>query len=103
MRRAQQVDDLPALEERLDPVLWEQVESLLSVSVLDNQVRKKLADSTLRLREEYLRQVFAVEAEDGGSTAAVTRLGEEGTEKSDQLKEVFTQKDRESRGTRRWK
>jgi DNA primase len=105
----QKVQDLPLLKENLDPVLWEQVESLISVDVIDNKVEDKLANVILRLREQYLRDqeeeraaAFAAVAEDAGTGADLARLKEEGIEATTQLKQVFEQKARGHRSKKGW-
>jgi DNA primase len=105
----QKVQDLPSLRENLDPALWEQVESLISLDVIDNKTEDKLANVILRLREQYLRDqeeeraaAFAAVAEDAGTGADLARLKEEGIEATTQLKQVFEQKARGHRSRKGW-
>jgi hypothetical protein len=105
----QKVQDLPSLKENLDPVLWEQVESLTSLDVIDNKVEDKLANVILRLQEQYLRDqeeeratAFAAVAEDAGTGADLARLKEEGIEATTQLKQVFEQKAKGHRSRKGW-
>jgi len=103
----QETTDLPALRGRLDPAIWEKLDSLTSRILLSDQIEKKYADSVLRLREEYLRSlemkrasIFSQEAEVGGTAAELAKLKEQGIEVSTQLGEVFAQKARATRSTR---
>jgi len=100
----QQAKDLPLLKENLDPALWEQVESLVSLDVIDNKVEDKLANVILRLRKQYLRDqqeeraaAFAAATEQEGTGADLAKLQEVGIEDTTQLQEVFEQ---EARGRR---
>ena len=104
----QQVKDLSSLKERLDPAIWEHLDSLITRSMPANQIEQKYADCVLNLRKKYLQsleakraEVLALEAEAGGSVAELAKLEEQGIEVSVQLGEVFTQKSRESREQRR--
>lgn len=103
----QEINELPSLRERLDPAIWEKLDSLTSRSLLGDQIEKKYADCVLRLREEFLRGLemkreakFALEAEMGGSGADLAKLEEEGAETAPQLKEVFARKARAIRSIR---
>ena len=99
----QQVSDISSLKERLDSAIWEHLNYLLDY--LDKrgvpvvQIEQKYADCVRNLREKYLRsleakraELFALEAELGGTGADLVKLKEEGIETSNQLLEVFTQK-----------
>jgi len=104
----QQVDDLPSLQERLDPLLWEQVESLISQSVLGNGIEDKYIDCVLRLQQQYLRDqkeeeaaVAATAVEEEGAGADLAKLQQEGIESNVQLRDVFNQRDRIRRSTKR--
>ena len=103
------VNDLPLLKDSLDPALWEQLNSLISVDLIDNQVDDKLANVILRLREQYLRDqkeeraaAFAATTEEEGTGADLARLQEEGIEANTQLQEVFEQKARGYRSRKGW-
>ena len=80
---------------------------LATRTLLSNRLEKRMAAYTLRLREDFLRDmetkrgaVFAQEAEIEGTGADVAKLEEEGIDTSIQLGEVFNQKDRVSRSAR---
>jgi DNA primase len=99
----QQANDLSSLKDGLDSTIWEYLDSLITRSLLANQIEPKYANCVLRLREKFLRslevkraEVFALEAEARGSGADLIKLKEEGIEVSVQLGEVFTQKNRGS-------
>jgi DNA primase len=107
----QEVKDLPLLKENLDPALWEQVESLISLDVIDNKVVDKLANVILRLRKQYLQDqqeeraaAFAAVAEEKGSGADLARLQEQPEEidTNTQLQEVFEQEARGHRSRKGW-
>lgn len=102
--RWRQTFDLALLTEDIDPVLREQVDSLASRDLLDNQIDKKLADCVLLLREEHLRGLKMKQAEAlaeaGGAGADIARLEEDGIETNTELKEVFTQRARATRSIR---
>ena len=98
--------DLSSLKDRLDPAIWEKLDTLINEKIRDDRIEKRYTDFVLRLREEYLRNlelkrvsVFTLEVEAGGTGADLTRLQEEGIEPSTQLKEVFTRKTRAIRST----
>ena len=104
----QQADDLSSIKEKLDPALWEHLDSLVNRNILATQIEERYNKYVLRLREEYLRglerkreTVFALEAEAGGAGADLAKLKEEGIEPSIRLGEVFTQKARKGQGQRR--
>ncbi len=88
-----------SLRERLDPAIWEHLESLEKRSLPNNQIEEKYANCVLLLREEFLRSLemkrgaaLALEAELGGSAAELAKLKEQGIEISTQLGEVFNRK-----------
>jgi DNA primase len=88
-----------SLRERLDPAIWEHLESLEKRSLTNNQLEKKYANCVLLLREEFLRSLevkrgvaLALEAEVGGPAAELAKLKEQGIEVSTQLGEVFNRK-----------
>ncbi len=96
----QKVDDVMALKERLDSSIHEHLDCLINKSLPPPlPAEKKLADCVLRLKERYLRnlearkaEILALEAESGGTDAELTKLQEQGTETSVQLREIFTKK-----------
>ena len=95
----QQADDLSALKEKLDPALWEHLDSLVNRNILATRIEERYNKYVLRLREEYLRGLerkkaaaLTLEAETGGTAAELAKLKEQGIEVSDELRKVFTQK-----------
>ncbi len=95
----QQTADLPSIKQKLDPAIWEKLDSLVTRELPANRVDERFADCVLRLREDYLRglevkreAIFALEAEAGGTAAELAKLEEQGIEVSTQLGEVFTQR-----------
>jgi DNA primase len=106
-----QAADLPTLQEKLDPALWEHVESLLSRKLPADRIQESFRQCVLLLREMSLRDreeakaaALAQAAETAGSGADLARLKEEGIETSTQLKEVFELKARTSMEHRkRWR
>ena len=95
----QQADDLSSVKDKLDPAIWEHLDSLIRKSLPANQIEQKYTSCVLRLREKFLRgletkrgAVLAVEAEAGGTAAELAKLEEQGIGVSVQLGEVFTQK-----------
>ncbi|MFC2034587.1 DNA primase [Chloroflexota bacterium] len=104
----QQTGDLPSLKAKLDEVIWEYLDSLISKNFPPAQIEQRFNDYHLGLQEKFLRsletrkaEVLALEAETGGTTAELAKLKEEGIEPSIQLKEVFAQKARRSQEQRR--
>ena len=102
----QKFKELPLLKESLDPALWEQVESLISLDVIDNKAEDKLDSVILRLREQYLRDqkeeratALAATADEEGIGA---KLDEEDIKGNNQLQEVFEQKARGHRSRKGW-
>ncbi len=105
----QQVKDLPSLKDNLDPALWEQVESLVSVDVIENQIERKLDNVILRLREQYLRDqkeeratAFAAVAAEEGAGADLAKLDNEDINENTQLQQVFEQEGRSNRSRKGW-
>jgi len=104
----QEVDNLQALKEKLDESLHEYFDSLIGRSLPTNKVEERYADYNRRLKERYFKnleakraEVFASEAESGGTGADLTKLKEEGIEPSVQLKQIFAQKGQRKSETRR--
>ena len=106
----QRSDKIESLKEKLEPILHDYLDSLLTKDLLSTKIEQKYADYTLRLREDYLRSlqtkitdILALEAESGGTAAELAKLQEQGIEVSVQLGEVFAQKSQrrlEQRGVR---
>jgi len=103
----QQTADLPSLKQKLDPAIWEKLDSLATRELPANQIEERLADCVLRLREDFLRgletkreAIFALEAESGGTAAELAKLEEQGIEVSTQLGEVFSQRGKATRSTK---
>jgi len=97
------VKDLPSLKEKLDPAIWEHLDSLITKNLPANQIEQKYANCVLRLREKFLRdleakrgEILALAAETGGIDAELATLHEQGIEVSTQLGEVFAQKNQRS-------
>jgi len=72
---------------------------LMGKNISDTQIDKKYDDCSLRLHEKYLRnmakkkaEVLVLEREAGGTDAELAKLVEQGTDVSDNLKTVFTQR-----------
>ena len=97
----QQANDLASLKDKLDPAIWEHLDSLITRSLLPNQIEQKYTECVLNLQKEFLRSLetkkeamLAQEAEAGGTAAELAKLEEQGIEVSIQLGQVFTQKGR---------
>jgi len=94
----QQVDSLPSLKEQVDTAIHEHLDSLINKSLPSTQIEQKYANCVLRLRERFLKsleakraEIFALEAQSGGTGAELAKLEEQGIEPSVQLGEVFIQ------------
>ncbi|MDO9334370.1 MAG: DNA primase, partial [Dehalococcoidales bacterium] len=103
-----ETDDLLALKERLDPIVRDRVNELEARPLSTNRIREKYNDCVLMLRKDYLqsqeairKEIFALEAEVGGTGADLARLKQEGIEPSQKLKEVFSQKAQMTRRARK--
>jgi len=97
-----------ALKERLDPFTRERVDEIEARQLSANRIHEKYADCVLMLRKDYLqsreairKEIFALEAEAGGSGADLARLQQEGIEPSQKLKEVFSQRAQMTRRTKK--
>ncbi len=97
----QQANDLSSLKAQLDTALHEELDALINKSLPANQIEPKYDNCVRRLREIFLKsleakraEIFALEAESGGTGADLAKLEEEGIEPSIQLREVFAQKAR---------
>jgi DNA primase len=94
-----QTTDTSTLKELLDISIQEHFELLMGKNISDTQIDKKYDDCSLRLHEKYLRnlakkkaEVLVLEREAGGTDAELAKLVEQGTDVSDNLKTVFTQR-----------
>ena len=97
----QQAADPSSLKGKLDITLHEEIDKLINKSLPANQIEPKYDNCGRRLREIFLKsseakraEIFALEAESGGTGADLAKLEEEGIEPSIQLREVFAQKAR---------
>ncbi len=95
----QQADNPSLLKEKLDPAIWEHLESLEKRDPPRDRIEQRYGDCITNLRKEYLRnreakraEVLALEVELKGAGADIVRLEEEGIETAIQLKEVFSRK-----------
>lgn len=100
----QYTNDLSLLEDGLDSVVWEYLNSLVLKNIPGDQLEKRYANCVLRLREKYLRslevkkaEVLASEAEAGGTAAEIAKLREQGIEVSVQLGEIFNRMHKDNR------
>lgn len=102
--RWQECSNIDQLKEKLDTILQEYLERLLSKEfpsiIRENETLQRyvLKDCISRLHEKRLRnleikrqELLAMEAERGGIDAELARLEEQGIEISRQLREVFSQ------------
>jgi DNA primase len=97
-----ETDDTIALKERLEHVVREKLENITAKPIPAERIAARFTECVLALRKAFLAnqeamraEVFAmVEAENGGTGAALARLQEEGIEPSIQLKDVFARKPR---------
>ncbi len=104
----QEADSLQTLKEKLDESIHEHLDTLINRSLPANKLEERYADYNRRLKERYFKnleakraEVFASEAESGGTDAELAKLEEEGIEPSVQLREIFTQKGQRRSETRR--
>jgi len=107
----QKASDLLSLKEELDSAIWEHVDSLITRSLPSNQIEQKYTDCVLRLREKFLRSletkreaILALEREQGGAAAELSKLEEQGIEVSVQLGEAEVERDSllKKAGRERW-
>jgi DNA primase len=102
-----ETEDTIALKEKLEPVVREKLDVITTKHTSTDRVAEKYSECVLALRKAFLlnqeamrAEVFAmVEAETGGTGAALARLKEQGIESSIQLKDVFARKPRVLRRT----
>jgi len=104
----QKTNDLSSLREKLDTAIWEHLNALINKNIPANQIEQRYTDHFLNLRKKYLQnleakraEIFALEAESGGTGADLAKLEKEGIEPSIQLREVFTQRSQRGRYQRR--
>jgi len=93
----EQSADLESLKERLDPAMWEQVDSLVSQELFTDKLEQRFPDYVRRLREDYHREIKSREME---SNIDLARLQEQGLDSNTQLLEIFNQKARTNRSAR---
>lgn len=94
----QRAGDLAELKGRLDTLIAEYLDSLLSRKLPDtNNVDGKCSDCILGLREVYLRnleskkvEILTAERERGGTPAELAKQQEQGIEVKEELQKVFT-------------
>ncbi|MBA7653307.1 hypothetical protein ES703_61155 [subsurface metagenome] len=106
----QQASDLPSLKAELDNAMWEHLDSLINRNLppaSQAERQHSFTDCILRLREKFLRdleakqaEALASEAESGGTAAELAKLEEQGIEVSIQLGEVFAQKGQRRSGAK---
>ena len=81
----------------VDEAIQDHLNALLNRKMPEEGIEERFADCVLRLRERYLRnlkreqeEALALEAESGGSLAALARLQEQGNEINEELARIFT-------------
>jgi DNA primase len=101
-----ETDDVIALKERLEPAVREKLEVITTKHTPTDRISAKYTECVLALHKAFLlnqeamrAEVFAMEAETGGTSASLAKLKEEGIEPSIQLKDVFARKPRAIRRT----
>jgi DNA primase len=92
---------IEAIRKKIEPALHEQLDSLATRNLLNNNLEQKYAQCALELREKFLRSlatkveaVLALEAQSGGAAAELAKLEELGTEVNSQLGKILAQKRR---------
>jgi hypothetical protein len=95
----QKADDITSLKERLDISMHEHIDFLAKKDLPPASPEKKLDNCVLRMKERYLRnleaqkaEILALEAEVGGTDAALAKLQEQGIETSVKLGEILARK-----------
>jgi len=106
----QQASDPPSLKAELDTIIWEHLDLLINRNLppaSQTERQQSFTDCILRLREKFLRdleakqaEALASEAESGGTAAELAKLQEQGIEVSIQLGEVFAQKGQQRSGAK---
>lgn len=95
-----QVEDLDSIKNALDSAIWEHYEALTRRELPDGQMDIKLSEAILRLREDYLkrlaqrRSVIVSEDTPASQEERGAQPGEQDVAVSDQLREVFLEKER---------
>jgi len=104
----QQLDSPESVRESLDPNIYQYLDTLTSRQLPANQIESRLFDITMRLKERYLRnletkikEVLASAAAGGGSAAELAILEEHGTTVSNQLRQIFYNKNQRGQQLRR--
>ena len=98
--KAWRVDpDVDRLKQQLDNAIREHLELIMARQMSDTNIEKKYNDCSLRLHEKYLRsmekkkaQILALEREEKGAEAELAKQAEQGTDISEHLKTVFTER-----------
>jgi DNA primase len=97
----QQCEDTTSLRDNLDAALFDYLDALIKVDkpVLATRVEERYNAYVLRLQEEHLRSlerkraaVFALEAQERGSGADLSKLEQDGIEVSAGLRDLFTRR-----------
>ncbi len=96
------------LRDEIPPEICEHLDALTSRELPEERADEKLAGCVLRLREKFIRSleaekgaILATEAETGGAEASLSKLAEQGTAGSEELREIFLKKSRRPTGQRR--
>lgn len=84
--------DLQSIRDGLDASVQEHLDNIVRRTLPANQVERRLADYEQRLKERYLRNLFARESESRGAGATLGEPGEESLELSRQLRELHQQR-----------
>ncbi|MFC1952684.1 DNA primase [Chloroflexota bacterium] len=89
----QQADNLPLLQERLDPTLRDYIDTLMNKKIIATQVEERYTDYVLRLRKDYLQGLARKRASVSETEGIPSQLPlEEDVEISNGLREVHIQK-----------
>jgi deoxyadenosine/deoxycytidine kinase len=91
----QAADDVSNIKDTLDPALYEHYDKIINRQLPTvNNIDQRFTDSVIELRKKYLKHLAARKAESG-------KAGEEDIEISNQLREVYSQKNLKRREARR--
>jgi DNA primase len=99
--------NITELKEKLDAVIVEHLDYLISKKIPDSHIDKKCADCILGLQEIYYRdlerqrmETFASETESGGHAAGLAKLEEQGIDVQDRLLEIFKKRGKRAASNR---